>query len=120
MIISRTPFRISFVGGGSDLRSFYKNHPGAVVSTSIDKYIYLSLHKYFEPGKSLIKYSKTEYVDDLNDIKHPIIREVFRQYKIENVDFNSTADIPAGTGMGSSSAFTSGLINLCSHLHIRS
>ena len=115
MIISKTPFRMSFVGGGSDLRSFYKDIPGGVISASIDKYIYLSIHKYFHPDRSLLKYSKTEEVNSIDQIEHNIIREVFRFYNIKNVDFNSTADIPSGTGMGSSSAFTVGLINLCSH-----
>lgn len=112
MIISRTPFRISFVGGGTDLKSFYHRHEGAVLSTSINKYIYLSAHDYFYQGKSLVKYRHTEEVDHVGLIKHPIIREVFTRYGVSNVDFNSIADIPAGTGMGSSSAFTAGLIKL--------
>lgn len=115
MIISKTPFRMSFVGGGSDLKSFYKESTGAVVSTTIDKYMYLSMHKHFEPSRSLLKYSKTESVGSIDEIEHVIIKEVFRYFNIKNVDFNSTADIPAGTGMGSSSAFTCGLINLCSN-----
>lgn len=115
MIISKTPFRISFVGGGTDLKSFYKDYPGCVISTSIDKYIYLSMHEYFHPSRYLLKYSKTEEVGTIDEINHNIIREVFRQFGIKNVDFNSTADIPSGTGMGSSSAFTSGLVNLCSN-----
>ena len=114
MIISKTPFRVSFIGGGSDLRSFYKHEPGCVISTSINKYIYLSMHRYFYDNQSLIKYSSTENVNSIDEIKHNIIREVFRLFKINDVDFNSTADIPSGTGMASSSAFTVGLINLCS------
>jgi D-glycero-alpha-D-manno-heptose-7-phosphate kinase len=114
MVISKTPFRISFVGGGSDLPSYYLNHGGAVLSTSIDKYIYLSMHGYFMDNKYFLKYSKNELVDDINQINHPIIREVFRYFDINGVDFNSSADLPSGTGMGSSSSFTSGLINLCS------
>ncbi len=114
MIISRTPFRISFVGGGSDLPSFFLEHGGAVLSTSIDKYVYLSMHNYFLGRRYFLKYSSNEYVDHLEDIKHPIIREVFGYFDIESVDFNSSADLPSGTGMGSSSAFTSGLIALCS------
>lgn len=113
MVISKTPFRISFVGGGSDLPSYYLNHGGAVLSTSIDKYIYLSMHSYFNDNKYFLKYSKNELVDTITDIKHPIIREVFRHFDIKGVDFNSSADLPSGTGMGSSSSFTSGLINLC-------
>ena len=101
------------MGGGSDLRSFYKDCPGAVISVSIDKYIYLSMHKYFNKGELLLKYSKTETIKRVKDIEHPIIRAVFEKYEIDNVDFNSTADIPSGTGMGSSSAFTGGLVNLC-------
>lgn len=113
MVISKTPFRISFAGGGSDLPSYYLKYGGAVLSTSIDKYIYLSMHSYFVDNKYFLKYSKNEFVDTLNEIKHPIIREVFRHFDIKGVDFNSSADLPSGTGMGSSSAFTSGLINLC-------
>jgi D-glycero-alpha-D-manno-heptose-7-phosphate kinase len=113
MVISKTPFRISFVGGGSDLASHYTKYGGAVLSTSIDKYIYLSMHRYFTDSKYFLKYSKNELVDSLNEIKHPIIREVFSYFDIKGVDFNSSADLPSGTGMGSSSAFTSGLINLC-------
>jgi D-glycero-alpha-D-manno-heptose-7-phosphate kinase len=113
MVISKTPFRISFVGGGSDLASHYTKYGGAVLSTSIDKYIFLSMHRYFTDSKYFLKYSKNELVDSLNEIKHPIIREVFSYFDIKGVDFNSSADLPSGTGMGSSSAFTSGLINLC-------
>ena len=116
MIISKTPFRMSFVGGGSDLRSYYKDNPGCVISTTIDKYIYLSIHDYFKPNKFLLKYSKTEEVNFVENIEHNILREVFKYFDINNVDFNSTADIPAGTGMGSSSAFTAGLINVCSKI----
>lgn len=114
MIISKTPFRISFLGGGTDLKSFYKENSGSVISTSIDKYIYLSMHNYFYPSRYLLKYSQTEEVGSVNEIKHNIIREVFKRFDIKNIDFNSTADIPSGTGMGSSSAFTAGIINLCS------
>jgi len=114
MIISRTPFRISFVGGGSDLPSFYLNHGGgAVISTSINKYVYLSLHPYFIENKIFLKYSQNELVDDRKDIKHKIIRAVFDYFDISGVDLSSSADIPYGTGMASSSAFTSGLINVC-------
>lgn len=113
MIITKTPFRISFAGGGSDLENYYKEYGGAVVSVSIKKYIYLSLHPYFFKDGYLLKYSKTENVDNVDEIKHPIIRNVFKRYNIQGVDFNSSADIPAGTGLASSSAFTCGLINLC-------
>lgn len=113
MIISRTPFRISFAGGGSDLRSYYAKYGGAVLSTTIDKYTYLSMHPYFAEDKIFLKYSSNEQTDNVNDIKHPLIREIFRHFQITGVDFNSSADIPSGTGLASSSAFASGLINLC-------
>jgi D-glycero-alpha-D-manno-heptose-7-phosphate kinase len=116
MIISKTPFRVSFLGGGSDLSDFYMEEPGAVLCTSINKYIYLSIHEYFHTGRQLLKYSQTEEVSHYDEIKHDIIREVFRYFNIVDSDFNSTADIPSGTGMGSSSAFTCGLINLCAEL----
>ena len=113
MIITRTPFRISFAGGGSDLKNYYEKFGGSVLSASINKYIYLSMHPYFNENGYLLKYSKTENVDSLDKIQHPIIKTVFKKYDIKGVDFNSSADIPSGTGLASSSAFTVGLINLC-------
>ena len=111
MIISRTPFRVSFAGGGSDLPSFYRRSTGAVLSTSIDKYMYIAIHPYFEKDKIQLKYSKTEQVGSIDDIKHPIFREVLKMYGLTGVDLNSIADIPSGTGLGSSSSFTVGLLN---------
>lgn len=111
MIITRTPFRISFAGGGSDLASFYHREPGAVLSTTIDKYMYIVIHPFFNRDKIQLKYSKTEMVDHIEDISHPIFREVLKMYGLTGVDVNSIADIPAGTGMGSSSSFTVGLLN---------
>ncbi|MDI9364557.1 MAG: GHMP kinase [Flavobacterium sp.] len=113
MIISRTPFRISFAGGGSDLKSYYARFGGAVVSTTIDKYTYLSIHKYFVDNKTHLKYSHNELVENHSEIKHPLIREIFTHFDINGVDFSSSADIPSGTGLASSSAFAVGLINLC-------
>ncbi|MGL4388945.1 MAG: GHMP kinase [Brevinema sp.] len=113
MIITKTPFRISFVGGGSDLADYYQKYGGAVISTSIQKYMYLSMHPNFIKDDYLIKYSKVELVSNINDIQHPIIREVFKMYGIKGIDFNSSSDIPSGTGLSSSSAFTTGLITLC-------
>jgi len=114
MLISRTPFRISFIGGGSDLKEFYEQDYGAVVSTTIDKYVYLSMHPLFgKPNGYHLKYFKNEIIDRWDEIRHPIIREVFRRYNISGVDFNATAEIPSGTGLGSSSSFTSSLITLC-------
>lgn len=113
MIISRTPFRISFTGGGSDFREYYRQRGGAVLSTSIDKYAYLSMHPLFNNKGFHLKYFNNEICGDISQIKHPIIKEVFSRYNILGVDFNTTADIPSGTGLGSSSTFTAGLITLC-------
>jgi D-glycero-alpha-D-manno-heptose-7-phosphate kinase len=112
MIITRTPFRVSFVGGGSDLRDFYsRNGYGAVVSTAINKYMYIVIHPYFH-DKIRVKYSITEDVEEVDEIRHPIVRECLRKVQIERgVEIASFADIPAGTGLGSSSAFTVGLLN---------
>lgn len=113
MVITRTPFRISFAGGGSDLKEYYLENGGSVLSTSINKYVYLAMHPYFHENKFFLKYSKNELVNNVGEIKHRIIKQIFTDYNIKGVDFNSSADIPSGTGLGSSSAFTSGLITLC-------
>ncbi len=111
MIISRTPFRISFAGGGTDLESFYREEPGAVVSTAIDKYMYVNAHPYFE-DRILLKYSRTELVKRVSQIKHPLMREAIRLAKIKGgIEIASAADIAAGTGLGSSSSFTVGLLH---------
>lgn len=112
MIITRTPFRVSFAGGGSDLKEFYsKNGYGAVVSTAINRYMYVIIHPYFH-DKIRLKYSKTEDVENIDDIKHPIIRECLRKVRIKKgIEIASFADVPAGTGLGSSSSFTVGLLN---------
>lgn len=114
MIITRTPFRVSFAGGGSDIKDYYEKYSGAVVSSSINKYIYLSMHPNFNKNQYLLKYLNTEITENIEDIKHPVIKNVFKRYNIKGIDFNSSADIPAGTGLASSSAFTAGLITLCS------
>ncbi len=107
----RTPFRVSFFGGGTDLPDFYKKYQGRVLCTSIDKYMYLFVHKFFDE-RIQIKYSKTELVSKPEEIKHPIAREVLKNFKISGIDINSIADIPAGTGLGSSSSYTVGLIHV--------
>jgi D-glycero-alpha-D-manno-heptose-7-phosphate kinase len=111
MIITKTPFRISFVGGGSDLPAFYSRRKGAVLSTSINKYMYISTHKFFEPDKIRCKYSRTETVKDVNDLEHPILKTVLSDYNLSGIEVSSIADIPGGTGMGSSSSFTVGLLH---------
>lgn len=111
MIITKTPFRISFAGGGSDLASFYEKHGGCVLSTSINKYCYISIHPYFDPRYTSLKYSQNELVDDLSKIDHRILNCVLNQTDVSGVEITSTADIPGGTGLGSSSTFTVGLLN---------
>ena len=110
MIITKTPFRISFVGGGSDLEAFYSQHPGAVLSTSINQYMYISSHKYFDEDQIRVKYSQTETVKNIADLKHPILKVVLDKFKLKGIEISSIADIPGGTGMGSSSSFTVGLL----------
>jgi D-glycero-alpha-D-manno-heptose-7-phosphate kinase len=112
MIISRTPLRISLVGGGTDFKDFYQEEPGAVVSTAIDKYMYVTVNRRFEPSIR-ISYTKTEIVNDLEQMEHELAREVLKMLGIERgIEITSIADIPAeGTGLGSSSAFTVGLLN---------
>ena len=111
MIMTRTPFRISFAGGGSDLPDFYEKYGGCVLSTSINRYCYISIHPYFDENFSLLKYSESELVQNLAEIKHRILNCVLNERKLNGVEITSTADIPGGTGLGSSSTFTVGLLN---------
>lgn len=114
MIITRTPLRISFVGGGTDLPAYYRTTQGAVVSAAINKYVYMTvntLSEYF-PNRILVKYSESELVDSVDDIRHPIIREAMRMTDVVGrVEITSMADIPAGTGLGSSSTYAVGLLH---------
>ena len=112
MIIARSPLRISLGGGGTDVPSYYQEHDGFLLAAAIDRYVYVTVMRPFTQGIYL-KYSEIEQVAQVANIKHPIIREVFTHFNISGVDFNSSADLPSGTGMGSSSSFTAGLINLC-------
>jgi D-glycero-alpha-D-manno-heptose-7-phosphate kinase len=106
MILAKSPFRISFAGGGSDLPDFYRRHTGVVISTTIDKAMYIAIHPYFHE-KIRIKYSRTEDVFNTSEIQHPLVRECLRIMNIDcGMEIASFADVPAGTGMGSSSAFT--------------
>lgn len=111
MIITRTPFRMSFAGGGSDIASFYEKHGGCVLSTSINKYMYISIHPSFEAINTVLKYSQTEIVQDTDEINHKYFKEVLNMLRISGVEISSTADVPAGTGLGSSSSFTVGLLH---------
>jgi D-glycero-alpha-D-manno-heptose-7-phosphate kinase len=111
MIVVRSPFRISFAGGGSDIPAYYRRFGGAVVSTTIDKYMYLVIHPYFNP-KIRVKYSRLEDVERIEDIQHPIVRECLTRHRIpKGMEIASFADVPAGSGLGSSSAFTVGLLH---------
>ena len=111
MIITKTPFRVSFCGGGSDMANFYEKYCGCVLSTSINKYCYISIHPYFNENQTLLKYSENELVDEISQIKHKIFRQVLGDMNVHGVEITSTADIPGGTGLGSSSTFTVGLLN---------
>jgi D-glycero-alpha-D-manno-heptose-7-phosphate kinase len=111
MIISRSPLRISLGGGGTDLPSYYQDHEGFLVAAAIDKYVYLTLHETFVQD-IIIKYSQMERVPSVDQIEHPIIREALRMLEIKetNLELTSMADIPAGTGLGSSGSFTTALL----------
>ena len=114
MIISRTPFRISFVGGGTDLPDFYHSEEGRVLSTTIDKYIYVCVKRQIDivEHKFKVSWRKVEQADKIDDIEHPIVRETLRLLKIDfPVEITTFADVPANTGLGSSSAFAVGLLH---------
>ena len=120
MIISKTPYRISFFGGGSDYPSWYLKHSGRVISTTINKYIYIScreLPPYFK-HKNRIVYSKIEEVKNINDIKHSVVKNVLKSFRKENIfkksglEIHYDGDLPSRTGVGSSSAFVVGFLNL--------
>jgi D-glycero-alpha-D-manno-heptose-7-phosphate kinase len=112
MIISRTPLRMSFVGGGSDLPGYYREYGGAVVSTAIDKYIYVTVNRKFDNGIR-VSYSVTEEVERVDDIRHGLVREALKYLELDGgLEITTIADIPSrGTGLGSSSSFTVGLLN---------
>lgn len=112
MIITRTPLRVSFAGGGSDLRSYYQHEPGAVTSTAIKKYIYVTINRKFD-DRIRVSYSKTELVDHVAEVKHDLVREAMKLTGVRSgVEITTIADIPgSGTGLGSSSALTVGLLN---------
>jgi D-glycero-alpha-D-manno-heptose-7-phosphate kinase len=112
MIVSCAPFRVSFAGGGSDVAQFYRRRRGAVLSCAIAKYAFVVVHPYFNAAKYHLKYARTELVDRLDQVEHPLLREALRMMKIEpGVEVVSIADIPSGTGLGSSSSFSVALLN---------
>lgn len=111
MIITRSPLRISLGGGGTDLPSYYEEHGGFLIAAAIDKFVYITLHQTFVP-ELIVKYSKLERVARAADLEHPIIREAFALMGMEgqSLELTSMADIPAGTGLGSSGSFTTALL----------
>lgn len=114
MIISRTPVRISFFGGGTDYREYYMRKAGIILGTTIDKYVYVSLNQFspFFDYKIRVSYSRAELVNNINDIIHPSVRECLKFKNIDkNLDIHIFSDLPARTGLGSSSAFTVGFLN---------
>lgn len=113
MIITRSPLRISLGGGGTDLPSYYKDHEGFLLAAAVDKYVYLTLHRTFMP-ELIVKYSKLERVAFASQLEHPIIREAFALLGMDgrSLELTSMADIPGGTGLGSSGSFTTALLKV--------
>src|ERR1700678_3287869 len=111
MIITRSPLRISLGGGGTDLPSYYQEHSGFLIAAAIDKYVYITLHRTFVE-ELIVKYSKLERVKTVDEVEHPIIREALKLVGMEApyLEISSLADIPAGTGLGSSGSFTTALL----------
>src|SRR5215467_2988565 len=111
MIVARTPFRISFTGGGTDLRAFYSSRPGAAVSSAINRYMYVTVNKRFDDTVR-VSYTRTEIVPTRDDVQHELVREAMRMAGIAHgVEVTTVADVPAGTGLGSSSSLTVGLLH---------
>jgi D-glycero-alpha-D-manno-heptose-7-phosphate kinase len=117
VIIARSPLRISLGGGGTDLPSYYREHGGFLIAAAIDKYVYITVHQTFVP-ELIVKYSKLERVETAAELEHPIIREALRLLDIEGkyLELTSMADIPAGTGLGSSGSFVTALLKAL-HTH---
>lgn len=111
MIITRSPLRVSLGGGGTDLPSYYSEYEGFLIAGAIDKYVYITLHQTFV-DELIIKYSSLEKVKHVEEVQHPIIRESLKYIGIEapHLEISSMADIPAGTGLGSSGSFTTALL----------
>jgi D-glycero-alpha-D-manno-heptose-7-phosphate kinase len=120
MIITRSPLRITLGGGGTDLPSYYQQHGGFLIAAAIDKYVYVTVMRPFTPG-IFLKYSQLEHVDKVDDVRHPIIREALAQTEsgTPQIEITTLADIPAGTGLGSSGSFTAALVRALSAFHRR-
>ncbi|MBN2926436.1 MAG: kinase, partial [Eubacterium sp.] len=113
MIITKTPFRMSFFGGGTDMPSFFQENGGAVLSTTFDKYCYVNvrhLPRFFDYSTEL-SYSKTERVTDVEDIQHPAIRNAMKFLDMHEIRLTYEADLPARSGLGTSSSFAVGMLN---------
>jgi D-glycero-alpha-D-manno-heptose-7-phosphate kinase len=112
MIITRTPFRVTLGGGGTDLPSFYGEHGGFILAVAIDKYMFLNVNTPIVDDKVRVRYTSSEMVDHVDDVKHTLAREALRHFGItRGIEIVSIADIPAGTGLGSSSSYLVGLLN---------
>jgi D-glycero-alpha-D-manno-heptose-7-phosphate kinase len=111
MIITRSPLRITLGGGGTDLPSYYREHSGFLLAAAIDRYVYVTVMRPFIPG-IFLKYSRQEHIDSVDEVQHPIIREAIRmlEFKTPQLEITTLADIPAGTGLGSSGSFTTALL----------
>src|SRR5215471_17964274 len=111
MIITRSPLRITLGGGGTDLPSYYREHGGFLLAAAIDKYVYVNVMRPFTQG-IFLKYSKLEHVDQVDQVHHPILREAIRMlgFRTPQVEITTLADIPAGTGLGSSGSFSTALL----------
>src|SRR5262249_3249725 len=111
MIIVRSPLRITLGGGGTDLPSYYREHEGFLIAAAIDKYVYITLYQGFT-DELLVKYSKLERVTSVDELEHPIVREAIKMTAVDwrGLEISSMADIPAGTGLGSSSTFATALL----------
>ena len=120
MIITRSPLRITLGGGSTDVPSYYREHGGLAISAAIDKYVYVSVTRPFQPGIWL-KYSKLEHVESVDDVQHPIIREAMRLLNVTTpqVEITTVADVPAGSGLGSSGSFTTALLKALTTYHYR-
>jgi D-glycero-alpha-D-manno-heptose-7-phosphate kinase len=120
MIIVRSPLRITLGGGGTDLPSYYQRHGGFLIAAAIDKFVYVTAIKPFVPGIYL-KYSRIEHVEAIDDVQHPIVRESLKRFEFSplQIEITTLADIPAGTGLGSSGSFTTALLRAL-HAHARS
>jgi D-glycero-alpha-D-manno-heptose-7-phosphate kinase len=119
MIISQTPYRVSFAGGGTDLPEYYKRESGAVLSATIDQHIYVTLHRRFE-STIRVSYSRTEVAQTVDEVQHELVREAMRVLEIdEPLEITTIGDVPSGTGMGSSSSLTVGLLTALSGYQYR-